>query len=207
MSDQTDTPRPKVARLINKYALQGIGEELERRWTRTDDRSSLRDLADYFNRQLLEAELDSRNADPLDGGIDNVYRLLTDENVTSGVREETRSRLQYQGVDVDTVESDFVSYQAIRTYLMDVRNASSPEQSDSPDARRKRKRNTIQQLVGRLTTVTEDALSELKSAGHLTLGEFDVFVSLQVHCADCNTQSPVSELLRQGGCQCEESES
>lgn len=39
----------KVARRINEYDLEGLGEEMARRWTAEDDRWSLRDLADHFN--------------------------------------------------------------------------------------------------------------------------------------------------------------
>lgn len=203
MSNRTGGTRTKVARLIDEYDLHGIGAELERRWTRTENRSSLRDLADYFNRELLDAAFDTMEVEPLDGGVDNVYRLLTDEDVTSGVRQETRSRLKQRGLDVDSIESDFVSYQAVRSYLQDVRNASPPDTDLSAEAYRERKRTTVQQLVGRLTTVTEDALTELVKAGALTLGEFDVLVTVRVHCMDCDTRLGVAELLRDGHCRCE----
>jgi len=202
MSNERNGKRSKVAQLIEEYDLSEIGEELEHRWTRTEDRSSLRDLADYFNRQLLRAVLDSVETEPLDGGIDNVYRHLRDDEVTSGVRQETRARLKQRGVDVDTLENSFVSYQAIRTYLREYRNATPPDNSTTPKSHRERKRTTIQQLVSRLVTVTEGSLTELKNAGHLTIGDFDVLVTVRVHCASCDTRVPVSELLRQGSCQC-----
>lgn len=202
MSNKRNDKRSKVARLIEEHELSGIGEELEDRWTRMEDRSSLRDLADYFNRQLLRAVLDSVETEPLDGGVDNVYRHLRDDDVTSGVRQETRARLEQRGVDVNTLENNFVSYQAIRTYLREYRNATPPNNSTTPKTHRERKRTTIQQLVSRLVTVTEGSLTELKNAGHLTIGDFDVLVTVRIHCADCDTRVPVSKLLRQGGCQC-----
>ena len=39
----------KVARLIKKYDLQGLGAELEQLWTADEDRKSLRELASYFD--------------------------------------------------------------------------------------------------------------------------------------------------------------
>jgi hypothetical protein len=203
MGSESDTKRSKVARLIGEYGLDGLGDELEERWTRSEDRSSLRDLADYFNRQLLESALESIDTDPLQGGVDNVYRLLTDDDVTSGVRQETRSRLEQRGVDVESLENDFVSYQAIRTYLKEYRDTSSPDTSVDPDTHRQRKRTTIQQLTSRLTTVTEEALGELKNADRLALGEFNVLVAVRVHCLDCDSRVSIPELIRNGGCDCE----
>ena len=203
MGQNKNTTRSKVARVIDEYDLDGLGDELEERWTRSEDRSSLRALAEYFNRQVLREHIEMEGTDPLDGEIENLYRLLTDEDVTSGVRHETRSRLERRGVDIDPLESDFVSYQAIRTYLRSCRDVSPPEESDSPEDRREQKRNAVQQLSGRLKTVARDALTELRNAGYLTLGQFDVLVTVQVHCSDCDAHMSVSDLLKQGGCQCE----
>lgn len=204
MKNKRNATQSKVAQLIEEHDLDGLGNDLEARWTRTEDRSSLRDLAEYFNKQILRATIERTDSPTLDGEIANIYRLLTDENVTSGVRQETRSRLDRRGVDVDRLERDFVSYQAIRTYLRNYRNVSPPDESGSPDDHRNRKRTTIQQLSGRLTTVTTDALTELRNAGRLTLGQFDVLVTVQVHCFDCDSRTSITDLLSQGGCECDE---
>jgi hypothetical protein len=195
-------PRSKVARLIEQYGLAGVGDELEDRWTRSENRSSLRDLAAYFNRELLRATLEATGRAPLDGEIDNLYRLLTDDDVTSGAHQQARSRLDRRGVDVDSLEAAFVSYQSIRTYLRSHRDASPPTTDASPESRRESKRTTVQQLASRLDTVATEALRELRDADSLALGRFDVTVSVRVHCRDCHTRLPVGELLSAGGCQC-----
>ncbi|MFC6771661.1 rod-determining factor RdfA, partial [Halorubrum pallidum] len=56
MTDTSSRPNSKVARVIEAYDLAGLGAQLERQWTGADgDRTSLRDLADVFNRRVLEA--------------------------------------------------------------------------------------------------------------------------------------------------------
>jgi hypothetical protein len=101
-------------------------------------------LADYFNRLLLEVALDSARIQHLDGEIENMYRLLADDNVTSADRIRVRRRLERDGVDVDALERDIVTYQAIRSYLKDHRGAEyTPEETDPLE----RKRTNIQQLV------------------------------------------------------------
>jgi hypothetical protein len=204
MNGGTDPSRSKVSRLIDEYDLAGIGTELETRWTRTEDRSSLRDLADYFNEELLRTALVGSGSNPLDGEVENFYRLLTDDDVTSGVRQQARNQLDGKGIDPADLENDFVTYQSIRTYLKNYRDASAPGGGSSPEDRIKRKRSTIQRLGARLTDVTEQSLRELAAASIITLGEFDVIVTVRVHCTSCGTQQSVSTLLTNHGCECDE---
>jgi hypothetical protein len=194
----------KVARLIDEYDLVGMGDELEQRWTRTENRSSLRQLADYFNRQLLQTVIDSKGRRLLDGEINNLYRLLTDEDVTSGGRQDARNRLEQEGIDIEKLENDFVTYQSIRTYLKNYRGVSPSNTQSSPADRIDRRRSSIQRLGTRLVDVTEQSLRELANASILTLGEFEVIVTVRVHCTSCDTQLPVAELLANHGCECQE---
>jgi len=203
MTDGSRAPRSKVARLIDAYGLAETGDTLEQQWTATEDRSSLRELADYFNRELLRTAIESAGATPLEGEVENLYHLLTDDDVTSGVREQTRNRLNQQGVDVDKIEDDFVTYQSIRTYLKKYRDANPPDMSTSPEDRINRKRSTVQRLTTRLADVTEQSLRDLVNASAITLGEFDIIVTVRVHCTSCGTQQSVSDLLSDRGCECE----
>ncbi|QLG29934.1 hypothetical protein HUG10_20235 (plasmid) [Halorarum halophilum] len=190
----------KVGRLINEYGLNGIGEELERRWTGEDsERDSLRTLADVFNRRVLERAMLDTGMDPLDGEVSNVYRLLTDEDVSRGVETEVTARLEQEGLDVDLLRKDFVTYQAIRTFLKDVRGASYESDSRSSV---ERAQSSFARLVGRTTAVVEQKLEQLQSAGRLTLGSFRVRTAVTVYCEDCETQYDVTTLLESGGCEC-----
>jgi hypothetical protein len=109
----------KVGRLIDGYDLgPEYGAELEAAWT--DDgveRKSLRDLAEEFNRKLLAAAMSGAGMSTLDGEVDNIFRLLTEDDVTAGTRTDARSRLERNGIDVDQLERDFVTYQAIRLFV------------------------------------------------------------------------------------------
>jgi hypothetical protein len=191
--------RSKVARLIEEYDLQGAGPELERLWTADEDRRSLRALAEYFNRQLLEAALTDRDVQLLDGELENTYRLLTDDEVSSADRTRVRRRLERDGVAVEDLESDFVTYQAIRSYLKDHRNAEyTPAETDPIE----RQKTNLQQLRGRVTSVTEGNLEQLRDNDRITLGEFRTLVTTQVICEECNAQFDVLDLLDRGGCAC-----
>lgn len=199
--DTDDGRRGKVARLVDQYDLDGLGAELERLWTAedTDERRSLRDLAAQFNHELLRAAMAQADMQPLDGEVENTYRLLTNDDVDTADRTRTRRELERAGIDVDQVIDDFVSYQAIRTYLRDDRGAEyDPDTGD----RAGDILETIQRLRSRTSTVTSDRLAQLRRTGALSLGDFRVLVGVRVVCEDCGTQYEIAELLDEGGCEC-----
>lgn len=196
---KTSGRRSKVNKLIEEYDLEGLGAELEQLWTADDDRRSLRDLAQYFNQQLLAQALEDATVQPLDGEIENMYRLLTDDEVSSAESTRIKRRLERDGVDVEKLLDDFVTYQAIRTYLKDHRGAEyTPDETDPL----KREQTNFQKLRGRMVSVTEGKLEQLRESDDLTLGEFQTIADLQVVCEDCNTQFDVLDLLERGGCHC-----
>lgn len=192
--------RFKVCRVIEKYDLHPLGVELEQRWTADgDERSSLRDLATDINRQLLANAMSEAGMQPLDGEVENIYRLLTADDVNEGDRTRTRRRLERDGVDVAPLRDDFVTYQAVRTYLQDHRDAeySRPERDRTEDSA-----DQIQRLRGRIATVTESNLDRLSDADEITLGEFRTLVDVTILCEVCGSKDDVADLLKRGGCGC-----
>jgi hypothetical protein len=204
--DQTDSSpasnrgrRSKVARLIEEYDLPGLGEELEQRWTAEEDRQSLRELTAYFNQQLLSQALKDANVQSLDGEVENTYRLLTNDDVSTGETTRIQRRLEREGIDVGELESDFVTYQAIRNYLKDHRGAEyTPPEQDPLD----REETNVQKLRGRMVSVIEGNVEQLRDNDELTLGEFRTIADIRIVCEGCNTQFDVLELLDRGGCDC-----
>lgn len=191
--------RSKVARLIDEYELDGLGAELEHYWTAEENRQSLRELATYFNQKLLTEALEEANIQHLDGEVENTYRLLTDDDISSAESTRVQRRLERDGVNVETLKDDFVTYQAIRTYLRDHRGAEyTPTETDPLE----RETTNIQKIRGRMVSVTEGKLEQLRDSGELTLGDFRTIAELQVICEDCNTQYDAIELLDRGGCEC-----
>ena len=198
---EAETPaiNSKVGRVIEEYGLDGQGAWLETHWTGDGvERRSLRDLADAFNRRVLSAAMQEAGMDSLETDVESAYRLLTDDDASSGARVELRNRLEWNGVDVEAVESDFVSHQAVHTYLRKVRDAEREE----PDVNREKELETIERLVGRTQVVTADSLERLAKQGELTLDGFDVLVDVRVVCDRCGSQYQVADLLSQGGCNC-----
>lgn len=193
----------KVARVIDEYGLAGEGEQLEAWWTADGpERKSLRELATYLNERIIESALSSAGASALPGEVESVHSVLTGDDASTGVEQEIRGRLRREGIDIDALETDLVSYQAIRTYLKRERGATYTEPETDPV---ESTREQIQRLQGRVRAVSEQRLASLGDGDHLTLGEHNVLVQVQVYCEDCGRQYSVEELLDRGGCDCEDS--
>lgn len=198
-----DERRSKVGRLIHAYELDGMAETLETRWTGDgEQRSSLRELADYFNRQLLRVAMSDAGLDPLQGEVKNTYRLLTDDDVSAGVRTQTRKQLEREGIDIDQIKCDFVSHQAVHTYLTKYRGVQKGvEVSDETQV--EKSIQTVQRLKNRLSAVTTNTLETLRNTDRLAVGDFDVSVDVRVFCRDCGEQYAVRDLLETGSCDCD----
>lgn len=198
MSESSGGRRTKVARVIDKYDLAQMGSRLEAAWTgETGERTSLRDLADEFNETVLTAALRDAGGAPIGLEVSGAY-----ETLSSGMEADVtraRRRLERKGINVDAVESDFVTHQAIHTYLKRDRDANLP--TDDGD-RCKRKIKSIEKLQGRLTAVTESALSSLAAAGDINGDDYNVLVNVRAVCPECEVDRSVSEVIRKGGCNC-----
>jgi len=196
-----DRPSSKVARLIADYELDGLGDDLrgavDRRGRRTNESAGPRGPVQPAAGGGGVAR--RRDACPRTGRRDDV-RGPHGRRRQPGVRTDTRTRLRRNGVDVDALESAFVTYQAVRSYLQSWRDAEYREYSDSEKLRKDRE--TIERLSNRALSVTEDRVEKLRETGRLDLPEFSVFLDLRVLCQRCETQYDVSDLLERGGCDC-----
>jgi len=198
---EADVMRCKVGQVIQEHGLEGIGEQLEARWTaESGDRASLRELAGHFNQQVLESRLREAGEQPLAGEIENLYRLLTSDDISSGERTHARRRLQRQGIDVDGLADEFVSHQAVHTYLTKYRGAepgSASEDKVQKDA------ETIQRAKSRIVAVTERVIENLRETGRVSIGTVRVFVEVRVVCEDCGSSYTAGEFLSTGSCDCD----
>jgi hypothetical protein len=202
-SRETDqTSSCKIDRTAAAYGLSDEAERLGEYWTRDDDRYSLRELAVHFNHQLLRGAMEQAGLNPLDGEVENTYRLLTDEDVSQGMRTQARNRLQKHDIDVEQLQSDFVSYGTVRRHLKRCLDAER-ESIDTNDDPAETSAQRIAALQNRTSVVTENTLSQLASAGELAAGDIDVFVDITVSCSECGMHATVQEFIDSDGCHCE----
>lgn len=196
-----EEPCCKIGRLVRRYGLEGFEEELERRWTDSDDHSSLRELQRTVNRRVLRAALSDSGAPPLDGEAENYRRILTDSNVPEDRQIEACRRLENEGIDVEDVRSNFVSHQTVYNHLRSCRGIESTD-GKSNEERFSETKSRIFGLQNRTEIVTEQALSTLGSHDLLSPDEYDVVVDIQAVCESCGRSHDVALLLENGGCSC-----
>ncbi|MEY7851903.1 rod-determining factor RdfA [Natrarchaeobius sp. A-rgal3] len=196
-------PKPKVARLIEKYDLEGVGDDLAAQWTAPEDRTGLRGLAESFNERLLRAALAREGIDTITEDVGNLYALLAGERGSRGERTQVERQLERKGVDVSTLREEFVSYGAIRSYLVNYRGVAPPSAQNDPS--RDRTAQTIEGLRRRTVTVSEGKLARLQETDRLRIGSHRVLVDVQVLCEECGKQYEITSLLESGACDCFES--
>jgi hypothetical protein len=197
-SSETDqTPSCKIDRTAAAYDLSDEAERLGKYWTRDDERYSLRELAAHFNHHLLRAAMEQAGLNPLDGEVENTYRLLTDEEVSPGMRTQARNRLQKHEIDIDQLQADFVSYGTVRRHLKNCLGAER-EPTDTDNNSAKAGAQHIAALQHRTAAVTENTLSQLQTAG-----DIDVFVDITVSCSECGMHTTAQEFIDNDGCHCE----
>jgi hypothetical protein len=171
--------RSKVERVIDEYDLDDLGDTLVTYWTRTEDRYSLRELATYFNREVLRAAMEDAGMHPLEGEVENTYELVHGDDASSGARRQAERSLEREGIEVDDLTRSFVSHQAIHTYLREHRNVSQkPERT--PEERREKARETVERLRSRTEAVAADTVERFAAADALSGEGFDVVVDIRV---------------------------
>lgn len=200
MTTDASSANTKVARVIEKYALDGMGANLEAAWTDdTGNRTSLRDLADEFNETVLETALREASISSVNIDASRMYEMIQNDSGPEATR--ARRRLEREGIDVDDLTGNFVTHQAIYTYLKQERKVSPPStEGNLPE----RKIETIEKLQGRVSAVAESTLSSLASANELDRGKYDVIVDVRTICPNCGTDASIGKLIRRGGCDCME---
>lgn len=198
-TESIDPTNCKVGQLLERYDLGNVGDNMVKKWRGEGrERTSLRSLAEEFNRALLERTLQNEDQFPVDRNIETWYGTLTGSDVSAGDRAQVRRRLERIGVDVDQLEAEFVSYQAVRTYLTKYRDVSYDEPSVDPDD----VLESIRKLQGRLDRVTASKIDQLENADVITVGSPRVSADVQVFCEECEQRYDLADLIAAGGCEC-----
>ena len=181
----------------DKYGLVNLDDRLQRR--REEEESSLRELEEYVNKQILRSAMRDNGMSTLDVEVTSYYELLTDDNVNDISYKETRRELENNGVDVDRLVSNFVSYQTVRTHLNECLDISTSKEY-TPDIAKDRDR--FIGLKQRVEDVVERALNRLHKHDALHIPEPEVNTSIRVRCGKCGDVYDVFQFLDEEACSC-----
>lgn len=197
MSDN-EQYRSKVQAMIEKH---DIDLDLVSLWTGNNaERLSLRDLARKLNKQVLETVLESNDVMATQRDIEQIYDALAGEQGKAEAVQKRRD-LERQGVDVEELESDFVTHQSVHSYLTEVEDETYADRD--PEAQLTSAVESINRLESRTKAVSESVIERFAKMDAVAVGDTEVYVEARVYCSDCGTEMRVTELLENGGCQCE----
>lgn len=188
----------KVQRVTAAYNLSGIDGELQRRYEIED--ATLHELADYVNDRLTGVTLDAIHGAPEIEPATVRAALQGDEGIPATERDDIRATLAGQ-IDVDVLTDSFVSHETVRRHLnehLDVSTSrggfeSFEELSAALDAYQEQYENGV-----------ERALERAGEKGIIAGTSFRIF-STRVECEQCSNTYRLRELLRSGGCDCQNS--
>lgn len=197
MDEEGAAPCCKVTRVAAEYHLSDIDERLLRH---RDQDESLRELATYFNKQVLSAALTSATREIV-GDADQIYDAIAGDDVNRSRRAELRSKLSQNGVDIDDFENDFVSHQTIRNHLHDCLEVDTGRTS-TVDLEGGRK--TIEWAQARSEGVIEETIRRLRSANEISSPPTEITQSVRVGCTACGSTYPIAEFLAKRGCDCQQ---
>lgn len=199
----------KIGRGIDQYHLYELNDSLLS-YRQAND-ASLRELASFINRQILQAAIEATSQDILseenglfgalesDDAVATVYNVLQNTDAAPDQRARVRTRLRQAGVDLDHVENHWVTHTTTRQHLqkclgVDTRSETTIEIDNATD--------TIEWIRTRCIAIVERTLERLHSADKLECKSIDVSVSIRVTCTECGKTYNPNELVSQGRCEC-----
>lgn len=191
----------KVCRVLGERGIEHYDDRILSQWQgEGSQRKGYRQLADWLNVTLLRREMDEVGLTTLGDEAESKYeRLQSDEASAS----EVESMLEREGIDVDRLRSDFVSYGVVRTHITECLGAeyektgASDWEEESIDIARDRASEKIREAV--VSLVNKD---EIEASGDLA-----VHLSVELECESCQARVPLRRAIRRGRvCQCDSPE-
>jgi hypothetical protein len=192
----------KVCRVLDERGLQQYDDRLLAEWRGEDgQRKGYRQLARWLNVTLLRREMDTAGLSTLGGEADSKYERLRSDDASAA---EVAGVLEREGIDVEGLRRDFVSYGVVRTHLTDCLEATY-----EPPASTDWERDAIDIARDHATEKITEAVTSLVNKGELAVGSTGptVHVDVELECEDCRTRVPLRRALRRGTvCECEAAE-
>jgi len=190
----------KVDTLLERYALptpayDSVDKYLVVRWTGRDDHDAegYKPLTEWFNKQMLRRRYDAHGRDVTSVHLDREYELVTGD--ASAEREELAADLAADGLDIDRLADELVSWSTMRHHLKDCLDATKEPATASTDWQT----NTVEMATTQAAEKTRSVLSSLASTGRLPdAEEADVDVQVELHCPDCSASASFQTAVERG---------
>jgi len=186
----------KVCRVLDEREMERYEDRLLEQWRGPpESRLGYRRLAKWLNVTMLRREMDRHGLDTLGDEAESKYERLTgDDETVAGV---VRRSLRDEGVSVDNLFEDFVSYGVVRTHLKECLDAE--READDTGAESDWEQEAIDIAEDHAERKVSEAVTTLMNKGDLrALPEIDVTVNAEVECPRCGLRIPLRRALRRG---------
>lgn len=192
----------KVDSLIERHAptvpdpgYESVDDYLVARWTGADGRSAdgYKALTEWFNKRLLKRVYETHGRDTVSVHLDREYEVITGDGDIE--RDELAADLAVDGLDLDEIETEFVSWSTMRHHLKGCLEA----EKDTPSAETDWEANTVQMARDRAAEKARSVLSSLASKDRLRDADrAHVDVQVKLSCPDCSVRVPFEDAVERG---------
>lgn len=192
----------KVDTLVERYGLtvpdsdyESVDEYLVTRWTGDDGRSAdgYKSLTAWFNKRLLRRLYERHGRDTVSIHLEREYETITGEADIE--RDELAADLATDGLDVEEIDDELISWSTMRHHLKGCLNAEKAPDTAETDWQL----NTVEMARERTAEKARSVLSSLDSTGRLPDAErADVEVQVKLSCPDCSVRVPFENALERG---------
>lgn len=181
----------KLCRIIAEREMGDYEQRLVDHWYgETGQRKGYRKLAEWFNVTLLRREMDKAGLSTLGDEAESKYKRLQRGDA---VAEEVRQILRRNGLPVERIKSDFVSYGVVRTHLTECLDEEYQHERTDWE------RDAIERAKSHATTKITEAVQAAVSNGKLNaVGDVSVDMSVDLECEETHVSVPVDQALRRG---------
>ncbi|ELZ02209.1 rod-determining factor RdfA [Natrialba aegyptia] len=192
----------KIDSLIERHGLtvpdaghESVDEYLVARWTGSDGRSAdgYKALTEWFNKRLLKRLYEVHGRDTVSVHIDREYEVITGDADIQ--RDELAADLATDGLDIDNITDEMVSWSTMRHHLkgcLEAEKETTPAKTDW-------EANTVQMARERTVEKARSVLSSLASKERLRDAEqAEVDVQVKLSCPDCSVRVPFEDAVERG---------
>lgn len=180
----------KVCRVLDERDLDHYDERLLSEW-RGDERKGYRQLSRWLNVTLLRREMDRAGLSTLGNEAESKYERLTEGGATA---DEVTDILQREGIAIEKLRNDFVSYGVIRTHITDCLGAEY-EPRESTDW----ERDAIEIARSHAHDKIESAVKSMLNKEKLSAtGDVTINLDVELECEECQTRVPLRRAQRRG---------
>lgn len=188
-----------MCRVVDERGLEGYDERLLAAWRgESRSRKGYRTLARELNVTLLRREMDVVGLPTLGDEAASKYDRLRGEDATA---EEVARVLEREGIDVEALREDFVSYGVVRTHIRECLGAEyDPAPSGGWEG------DAVAVARERAAGTAAEAASAAAGRGDLAAGgDLVVHVDVEVECTACRARVDLDRALRRGRvCRCDD---